>query len=224
MGTYVSNGGINVQTDTAIGTGPLTIFGAIEATGSRTLSNVLSLGVSDFNGSGNFNFTDTGTKQPTGDTTHNSTGMTNIAGKFINGGNTIEVNDGQLAIGDPAVVNGFTSSGPIVVNGGTLTVRSLNFITLPDVTLAGGTLNAPNGYAIPLGAVLQGMGGVTGRVASANGSSILASGSLNHRRRGTRRRRQSRRRAIHRSKTRSDLNDANQAVLGSLTHLGDGTQ
>jgi autotransporter-associated beta strand protein len=221
-GTYISNGGINIQTDTAIGTGPLSIFGAVEATNSRTLANVLSLGTSVFNGTGNFNFTDTTTKQPFDDTTHNSTGLTNIAGKWINGANTITVNAGQLAIGDPTVVNGFTSSGPIVVNGGTLTVRSLNFITLPDVTLAGGTLNAPNGYAIPLGAVLQGMGGVTGRVASANGSTILASGNLTI---GD---------AAHVAGVNLDgelytdqftvsLSDANQAVLGALTHLGDGT-
>jgi autotransporter-associated beta strand protein len=221
-GTFISNGGINILSDTAVGTGQINIFGDIQATGTRTLSNVLLPGSSTFVGSGNFIFTDTTTKQPFGATTHNSTGTTDIAGKWSNGGTTITVNAGQLAIGDPNVVNGFTSNGPIVVNGGTLTVRSLNFITLPDVTLAGGTLNAPNGYAIPLGAVLQGMGGVTGRVASANGSSILASGNLTI---GD---------AAHAAGVNLDgelytdqfavtLSDANQAVVGSLTHLGDGT-
>ena len=165
--------------DTAIGTGTLQIQGgSIEATLTRTLANPLTLGSSTFAGSGNFNFTNTAAKTPGGNTLHTSTGTTTIAGQWINSNNTITVNAGQLAVGDPTMVNGFTSTGPIVVNGGTLTLRSLNFITLPDVTLAGGTLNAPNGYAIPLGAVLQGKGGVTGRVASANGSSILASGNL----------------------------------------------
>ena len=221
-GTSIGNGGINVLSDTAIGMGVLQIFGDIQATGPRTLSNMLVLGSSNFTGAGNFNFTNAALKQPSGNTTHTSTGLTNIAGQWQNGSSTITVNAGQLAIGDPAMVNGFTSTGPVVVNGGMLTLRSLNFITLPDVTLAGGTLNAPNGYAIPLGAVLQGLGGVTGRVASANGSSILASGNLTI---GD---------AAHvagvnldgelyTDEYTVDLNDANQAVVGALTHLGDGT-
>jgi autotransporter-associated beta strand protein len=220
--TFVAGGGIDVQSDTAIGTGALNLFGPIRATGSRTLANVLVPGVSTFEGTGNFNFTDTTVKQPSGSTTHNSSGITNIAGKWLNGPNTITVTNGQLAIGDAAVVNGFTSSGSTIVNGGTLTLRSLNFITLPDVTLAGGTLNTPNGYAIPLGAVLQGNGAVTGRVASANGSSILANGNLAV---GD---------AAHVAGVNLDgelytnqyavtLDDSNQAVVGSLTHLGDGT-
>ena len=222
-GTFVSNGGINVLSDTAIGTGALQIQGgSVEATGTRTLANPLTLGPSTFAGSGNFNFTNTAAKTPSGNTLHTSTGTTTIAGQWINSNNTITVNAGQLVIGAPAMVNGFTSTGPIVVNGGTLTLRSLNFITLPDVTLAGGTLNAPNGYAIPLGAVLQGKGGVTGRVASANGSSILASGNLvvgdgSHvagvNLDGE----------LYTDKFAVTLNDSNQAVLGSLTHLGDGT-
>ena len=214
---------LEIQSDTAIGTGQLqAAYGTLRATGSRTLPNSLYMQGVTFDGSGDFNFTDTGAKQPFGPTTHNSTGTTDIAGKWITGSQTITVNAGQLAVGDPNVVNGFTSSGPINVNGGTLTVRSLNFISLPTVTLAGGTLNAPNGYAIPLGAVLQGNGGVTGRVASANGSTIIATGAMTVGDVG------------HVAGVNLDgelytgpyavtLADANQAVVGSVTHLGDGT-
>ena len=218
-GTMIGGGGINVLSDTALGTGPISLFSPIQATGTRTLSNPLSLATSTFGGLGNFIFTDTSTKQPSGPTVHNSTGFTDIAGKWVNSTQTITVNNGQLMIGDAAVVNGFTSSGPVIVNGGTLTVRSLNFITLSDVTLGGGTLNAPNGYAIPLGAVLHGRGGVTGRVASANGSTILAGGNLTI---GD---------SAHFAGVNFDgelytdqyavtLNDTDQAVLGSLTRLG----
>jgi autotransporter-associated beta strand protein len=218
-GTFVGQGTLNITTNTAIGSGPLTVGASIEATGTRTLSNTFNPLQATFVGSGNLNFTDTADKFGMINTTHNSTGTTDVAGKWTNGGATITVNAGVLAIGNPGVLNGFTTTGPVVVNGGTLTVRSLNFITLPDVTLAGGTLNAPNGYAIPLGAVLTGQGGVTGRVASANGSTIIASGNMTI---GD---------GAHLAGVNLDgelytgnnavtLNDANQAVLGSLTQLG----
>jgi hypothetical protein len=98
----------------------------------------------------------------------------------------------------------------------------VNFISLPDVTLAGGTLSTVNGYAIPLGAALQGTGSVTGRVASANGSSVIATGGLTL---GD---------AAHVAGVNLDgelytnnntvtLDDANQAVLGSLTDVGTAT-
>ncbi|MAT69108.1 MAG: hypothetical protein CMJ58_06235 [Planctomycetaceae bacterium] len=221
-GTQVFNGTLEIQSDTAVGAGGLSVYsGTLRAAGARTLANTLTLQGVTFDGSGDFSFTNAAVKQPTGATTHNSTGTTDIAGQWLTGSQTITVNAGQLALGNPNIVNGFTSSGPINVNGGTLTVRSLNFISLPTVTLAGGTLNAPNGYAIPLGAVLQGNGGVTGRVASANGSTIIATGAMTV---GD---------AAHVAGVNLDgelytsqyavtLADANQAVVGAVTHLGDG--
>jgi autotransporter-associated beta strand protein len=230
LGTNLTGGGLQLTTDTAIGSGYLFVApgpdpATLEAVGSRTFANQFSLGYNlGFVGSGNFNFTDTTPKSLFNTLTHNSTGNTTIAGKFALGPSaSIVVNSGTLVLGDPAAVGGFSVNpgGAVTVNGGTLTVRSLNFTTLPDVTLAGGTLNAPNGYAIPLGAALQGNGGVTGRVASANGSTILANGNLTI---GD---------AAHVAGVNLDgelytnqftvaLADANQAVLGSLTHLGNG--
>lgn len=227
-GTSVGAGGLAIATDTAIGTGGLSVFGAttLEAIGSRTLANPLFIGNGvTFQGTGSFNFTDATAKlaYPGAVITHNSTGSTSIAGKFsVDAAAQVTVNSGSLALGDGAVVNGFTSAGPIVVNGGTLTLNSLNFINLPVVTLAGGTLNVPNGYAIPLGAVLTGTGGVTGRISTANGSTILASGNLTL---GD---------SAHPAGVNFDgelytnnnivtLADSNQAVLGSITDLGTNT-
>jgi fibronectin-binding autotransporter adhesin len=228
-GTSLQGGGLDIQSDTAIGTGPLGIFGtnpAIEATGTRTLSNPLQINSSYFHvGSGNLTFTDTTPKVINGPTiTHNSTGSTTIDGKFTVGVNSsIVVNSGQLTLGDPTLVGGFSSAGQITVNGGTLTVRSLNFTTLPDVLLAGGTLDAPNGYAIPLGAALQGTGNVTGRISTANGSTIIATGAMGL---GD---------FTHPAGVNLDgelytnqyivgLSDSNQAVLGSYTDIGTATQ
>jgi fibronectin-binding autotransporter adhesin len=229
IGTFVGSGGggFAIGSDTAIGTGQLGLFDSantLEAIGSRTLSNALFVGNgATFQGAGSFNFTDTTAKLLNGPLVHNSTGTTIIAGKHaVNPSASITVNSGTLALGDNAVVNGFTSAGPVTVNGGMLSLNSLNFINLPTVTLAGGTLNVPNGYAIPLGAVLTGNGGVTGRLATANGSTIIASGNLVL---GD---------AAHPAGVNLDgelytnnntvtLQDSNQAVLGSITDLGTAT-
>jgi len=228
-GTSLQGGGLDIQSDTAIGTGTLGIFGfnsTIEATGTRTLSNQLLIASSYYHvGTGNVTFTDATPKVINGPTiTHNSTGSTTIDGKFTVGVNSsIVVNSGQLTLGDPTLVGGFTAAGQIVVNGGTLTVRSLNFTTLPDVVLASGTLDAPNGYAIPLGAALQGTGNVTGRIATANGSTIIATGAMGL---GD---------PSHPAGVNLDgelytnqflvsMSDSNQAVLGSLTDIGTPTQ
>ena len=220
-------GGLNFLTDSAVGTGALLTQGTnvtLEATGNRTLSNLLIFGSSaSFVGSGNLTFTDTSNKMQNFTVTHSSTGTTTIDGKYaLTANGSIVVNSGSLVLGDAAAVGGFVGNGPIVLNGGTLTVRSLNFTTLSDVTLAGGTLNAPNGYAIPLGAALQGNGGVTGRVASANGSTVIATGNLNLG--------DSASPAgvnldgeLYTNNNTVTLQDSNQAVLGSITDLGTAT-
>jgi autotransporter-associated beta strand protein len=226
--TNINDGGLIVGASNALGTGTVS-FGSypntvtLESTAPVNLPNPLSFsGSLTVQGGGNINVTSATNKNTNNTLTHNSTGTTTIDGKF-NVGTTglVVVNSGALVLGNPAAVGGFTSQGQVVVNGGTLTVRSLNFVTLPDVALAGGTLNAPNGYAIPLGAALQGYGAVTGRVSSANGSTILAAGNLGI---GD---------PSHPAGVNLDgelytdqysvtLNDSNQAVLGSLTHLGNG--
>jgi autotransporter-associated beta strand protein len=226
-GTTLFGGGLAIGSDTAIGSGPLFIFTStqtLEAIGSRTLANPLQIGAGvTFQGGGDFNFTDTTPKTLSGTILHNSTGNTTIAGQYaVQSSGVLTVAAGSLTLGDASIVNGFTSAGPVTVSGGTLTLKSLNFINLPTVTLAGGTLNVPNGYAIPLGAVLQGTGGVTGRVATANGSTIIASGNLTL---GD---------SAHPAGVNLDgelytnnntvtLQDSNQAVLGSITDIGTAT-
>jgi autotransporter-associated beta strand protein len=228
--TELYGGGLSLTSDTALGSSILRVSpGAdprsIEAVGTRTFANQLQLNASvSVVGSGNFNFTDTTQKNFNNNLTHNSTGNTTIAGKFVLGASgSIVVNAGTLELGNAAQVGGFTAAGAVVVNGGTLRVNSLNFTTLPDVTLNTGTLDAPNGYAIPLGAALQGTGNVTGRIASANGSTIIATGAMGL---GD---------PSHPAGVNLDgelytnqyivgLSDSNQAVLGSLTDIGTATQ
>ncbi len=227
--TDLNDGGLKITSDTALGSG-LLVLGttgpavSFEAVGTRTIANPTAtfFGNLDIVGSGNATFTNGGDKGTNFTLTHNSTGNTVMNGKFgIGASGKVIVNGGHLTLGNPAVVGGFTSAGQVVINSGILTVRSFNFTTLPDVTIAGGTLDAPSGYAIPLGAALQGFGAVTGRVASANGSSVIASGNLTL---GD---------AAHPAGVNLDgelytntntvtLLDSNQAVLGSLTKLGNG--
>jgi autotransporter-associated beta strand protein len=223
----VNDGGLRLLASNPLGTAPISLsqpFSSVtlESVGSNSMPNHINFG-GDVTvlGGGNLSVTSTTTKNMNWELTHNSTGNTTIDGKFTLGlFGSITVNGGQLTLGDPAAVGGFQAAGTINVNsGGTATLRSLNFISLPDVVLAGGTLNTPNGYAIPLGAALQGNGGVTGRVASANGSSVIANGNLML---GD---------SAHAAGVNLDgelytnqhtvtLLDSNQSVLGSLTDIG----
>jgi|GEM_PF-6497667 len=228
-GTQLQQGTLEITSDTALGSGTFSVFlmsttPVIEAVGTRVLANpFLIASPVKFDGAGDIHFTDPTAKVITTAIEKDGSGTTQIDGKFsVMASSSITVDNGTLVVGNASMVNGFTAAGPIVINGGTLTARSLNFVTLPDVTLAGGTLNTPNGYAIPLGAVLQGDGAVTGRIASANGSSVYATGALTI---GS---------SSHVAGVNLDgelytgantvqLDDANQAVLGSLTDLGDPT-
>ncbi len=220
-------GGLNLTSDAALGVGTLNIgFGgpvSIEGTGTRTLSNPIFFGSGALSvvGSGNLDFTNTGAKVLNSALIHTSIGNTQIAGKFSTlAASSISVNAGSLTLGDAAIVGGFIAAGPITVNtGGNLTLKSLNFISLPDVTLAGGTLNTPNGYAIPLGAALQGNGAVTGRVASANGSTIIANGNLSIGD-GTHPAGVNLDGELYTNANTVTLQDSNQSVLGSLTRIG----
>jgi hypothetical protein len=224
-----SNGGMKLLANNALGVGSLAISApsapiSIEAVGNISLANAVQpfTGIT-FVGGGNLNFTNTAAKSSNWGIVHNSTGNTTMAGKFSLGAPaSIVVNNGSLTLGDQSAVGGFLAQGPITVNsGGVLVLKSLNFISLPDVTLNGGTLKTPNGYAIPLGAALQGNGTVDGRVSSANGSSIIANGNLflgdlahpaGVNLDGE----------LYTGKFTVTLNDSNQSVLGSLTNLGNG--
>ena len=178
-----------------------------------------------FVGAGDLSIISTTDKSTNFALTHNSTGRTAISGKFsLGAAGSIVVNAGELVLGDPNAVNAFTLNGPVTVNtGGTLTLQTLNFSTPPVINLAGGTLNLPGGYAIPLGLALQSNGNLRGPIASANGSTIVATGAL------------SLGESAHFAGVNLDgflftrehtvtLLDANEAVLGSLTQLGTSSQ
>jgi hypothetical protein len=101
-------------------------------------------------------------------------------------------------------------------------VLSQGFANLgPNTTIAGGTLNAPNGVVVNGGSILSGYGTVNGKVSANYGSTIQATGTL----------------AIGDSTAYGafasngelqvganavTINSRNAAQLGSLTTLGDG--
>ena len=129
---------------------------------------------------------------------------------------------GEAMIGDANRYDGFVHGGLLSVHANTVTVLSKGFASLGTVTeIDGGTLAAPKGVLIGPGRSLSGYGTVHGKVSAGFGSTIAATGPL----------------------TLGDadaydgffsdgslltgantvtVNDRNEAVLGSLTELGDG--
>ena len=134
----------------------------------------------------------------------------------------IDVQSGTLKLG-AAVNNGFRMDGAITVaSGATLQLVSNSLVRLGQTNLNGGTIVANNGVTLPSGLALTAAGSIQGRVAAEAGSVIEATGPL----------------------TMGDvnsfagffsngelremaqsivINDRNQAVLGSLTEVGTGS-
>ena len=131
---------------------------------------------------------------------------------------------GTLTVGKADSYNGFAMpQGEIVINpGATLELLIKGFVSLPvHFTLDSGTFAAPNGVLVPPAYNLPASGTVTGRVSAAFGSTIDATGDL-----------------VLGDANAYDgffsdgslitgvhtvtINDRNQAVLGSMTQLGDG--
>ena len=129
---------------------------------------------------------------------------------------------GNLTVGDDTSYSGFATQGRLDVGGERIVLRSKGFAQLGQSTaIDGGTLSVANGIAVGVGDNLVGSGTVEGRVAGAFGSTIEATGAL----------------ALGDADAYdgffSDgslltgshtvtINDRNEAVLGSLTELGDG--
>ncbi|RIK74748.1 MAG: hypothetical protein DCC67_16230 [Planctomycetota bacterium] len=218
-------GGVKFLNDTSVGSGKLIVDTThavtIEAEGSRIFTGVTQFATpAAFVGAGDIRFTNTSEKTLATTLTHEGTGTTQFDGRFILAANgALVVKSGRLIVGDSSMAGGFTASGQIVIDGGVLTARNLGFLTLPNVTLAGGVLNVPGGFALPLGSVFTGHGGVDGRIAAVEGSTIAANGAL----------------ALgdpahpagidfggelYTGPHAVTLLDANQAVLGSYTRLG----
>ncbi|MEO0588477.1 MAG: hypothetical protein AAF078_12660, partial [Planctomycetota bacterium] len=131
---------------------------------------------------------------------------------------------GDLTLGDAADFNGVSIGGTLNVGANTVTLNKAGFFALGNdtvATVAGSRVVAANGFQLPAGAVFSGQGSLQGRVASSTGSLIIAEGGL----------------AIGDALSPAGvfldgeldidthtvtLNDANDAVLGSLTTMGDG--
>lgn len=221
----LEQGGLRLLSDESLGTGTLVVnsvqSATLEAVGMRKVSNALQLNSSlTIVGAGDLHWTSADLAAVATLLQHDSTGTTQIDGPFaLSGGGQLTVNAGQLVLGDAANVNGFSAAGAVVLNGGVLQAKKLGFTTLANLTLAGGVLDVPGGYFVGIGSVLQGDGGLTGRVVSQEGAVIAATGDLVL---GS---------ASHPSgvdlsgdlyvyDARVTLNDANQAVLGTFTQIG----
>ncbi len=235
-GTNNYDGGVNLQASGAhLGIGSNTaagVGGAITGNnyklsaegGARTVANPLTFGYAktEFTGSDNLTFTNTGAKSLSGNAEilHTSTATTSVAGAFLGQNTTtINVNAGTLRLG-ALVNNGFRMEGAINVAGGAiLEMLSNSPVKLGPTNLAGGTLIAPSGVAVPTGLALTANGNIQGRVSSEAGSLIEATGSL------TLGDSASFAGFFSNGELRTQqyaitMLDKNQAVLGSLTELG----
>ncbi len=135
---------------------------------------------------------------------------------------TISAN-GTLTVGDPDSFTGIVFQGGLSVGSHIVTLNKLGFVSVPSfVSITGGMLNVPNGAAIAIGSTLFGFGSVNGRIAAQSGSLIFANGSLTLGDAAS----------VAGFFSDGELNvrqhtvtllDANEAVLGSLTTLGNGS-
>jgi hypothetical protein len=144
-----------------------------------------------------------------------------VTGKIsTSAGSTITADGGTLTLGDAGQFAAFSHQGELHVGAAAVLLQTQGFASLgPLTTLAGGTLSADNGIVIGPGSSVLGSGIVDAKISSGFGSTIQASGDL----------------ALGDANSYdgfySDgtlvtgaytvtINDLNQAVLGSLTHLG----
>jgi hypothetical protein len=145
------------------------------------------------------------------------------------GNATLEMQEGaavsviQFENFEPLSVNDVVTlevDGVLNVGGDTLTVAASTLMTLGTRTnLGGGTIIAPRGVALHAGQSVRGTGAINGRIAAEAGSTIEATGALmlgdplspaGFFSRGE----------LRANSQTVTLLDANQAVLGSLTNLG----
>jgi hypothetical protein len=92
---------------------------------------------------------------------------------------TINVNANLISLGSAASFAGFNHQGVLNIGANTVTLNSAGYARLGVLTtLAGGTINAPNGVTLPGGSNLQGTGQIATRVTGERGAVIEAGGSL----------------------------------------------
>jgi len=143
-----------------------------------------------------------------------------VAGEQLS---TIGAEGGDLTLGDADSYTGFATEGALSVGSGRLVLRSKGFAQLGQLTtIGGGTLSAASGIAVGVGDNLVGSGAIEARVAAAFGSTIEACGDLmlgdcdaydGFFSDGS----------LLTGGNTVTINDHNEAVLGSLTQLGDGS-
>ena len=128
------------------GAGPIT---ALDLDGGTITAEEINLGANDFTGNGTL----------TGDV---------IAQGIITA-------NGNLSLGDPSSFTGLTLTGPLNVGTHTVTLNKAGFFNIGQfTTIAGGTLNVPNGSALPVGNTILAHGAITGRLVQQSGSTIIA--------------------------------------------------
>ncbi len=130
---------------------------------------------------------------------------------------------GELSLGNVASFNGFRTQGQIDVGSDVVTLNSRQFAQLGYQTnLSGGTLNAENGVFLGGANAIVGFGNVNAKIAAQTGSTISASGNLalgdankfdGFYSQGN----------LETNENTVTINDRNEAVLGSLTTLGNTT-
>jgi hypothetical protein len=92
---------------------------------------------------------------------------------------TININANNVSLGNAASFTGFNHQGILNVGANAVTLHSAGFARLGILTsLAGGTINAPNGVAFATGSNLLGHGAVNAQVTGELGSVIEADGAL----------------------------------------------
>ena len=139
-------------------------------------------------------------------------------------GSTINAVGGSLLLGDANSFLGFNHAGALQVGSNTVTLRSAGFAQLGVLTTMapGGQLVAANGVTLGVGDNFQGGGSINARVAQGFGSVIKATDNLTlgdgaaldgFASDGV----------LEAGANTVTINDANRAVLGTLTKIGDGT-
>ncbi|MFO0941638.1 MAG: autotransporter-associated beta strand repeat-containing protein [Pirellulales bacterium] len=158
--------------------------------------------------------------------TSTNSGTTTLVGKFDGAaGSVLSVSNGTLAIGNSQSFVGFRSAGLLDIGpGATLKILSAGFADVsPQTELSQGRIIADNGIALGASKNLIGNGVVDAKIAAAQGSIISATtGNLTIGKAtsvtgfvsdGE----------LYTNQYTVTINDANQAVLGSLTQLGNST-
>ena len=151
------------------GSGTLTLSGGSNYTGGTTLSQGTLNVTGTMAGGGNI--------QVNAGASLSGSGL--IQGSITGQAGSSIIATGNLVLGDSTSFTGFNHAGTLTVGNNAVTLNSLGFANLGVLTtLAGGSINAPNGISLGTGCNLSGSGTVNGAVSAGYGSVIYATGNL----------------------------------------------